>query len=61
MNIQCLRNLFDELSAYIAILASDLDNVGLIDFNDNLISEFFVCLYQVTNILEELRRQHNGN
>lgn len=61
MNLQHLRNLFNELSAYISILASDLDNVGFIDFNDNLISEFFICLYQVTNMLEELRQQHNGN
>lgn len=61
MNLQHLRNLLDELSAYIAILASDLDNIGFIDFHDNLISEFLICAYQVTNLLEELRRQHNGN
>ena len=61
MNLQYLRNLLDELHALIEILASDIDNVGPIESNDNLISEFLICAYQVTNLLEELRRQHNGN
>lgn len=59
MNFQYLRNLFFELNAHTEILASDLDNVGFIDFNDDLISEFIICLYQVINLLEEFRRQHN--
>jgi hypothetical protein len=47
MNFQYLRNLLDELYTQIEILASDLDHVGFIDFNDNLLSEFLTCLYQV--------------
>lgn len=61
MNFQYLRNLLDELYAQIEILASDLDHVGFVDFNDNLLSEFLTCLYQVIHILEELEQQHNGN
>ncbi len=61
MNFLHLRSIFFELNAHIELLAYDLDNVGFIDFNDDLISECLICLYQATNTLEELRRQQNGD
>lgn len=61
MNLQHLRNHLFELNACIAILASDLDNIGFIDFNDDLISECLICLHQAITLFEELRRQQNGD
>lgn len=61
MNLQHLRNHLFELNAHTAILASDLDNIGFIDFNDDLISECLTCFYQAITLLEELRRQQNGD
>lgn len=61
MNFHHLRNMFSELNALVELLAYDLDNVGFIDFNDDLISESLICLYQVIELLEKLKQQQNGD
>lgn len=61
MNFHHLRNMFSELNAHVELLAYDLDNVGFIDFNDDLISECLICLYQVIELLEKLKQQQNGD
>lgn len=61
MNFHHLRNIFFELNAHVELLTYDLDNVGFIDFNDDLISECLICLYQAIELLEELKRQQNGD
>jgi hypothetical protein len=60
MNYEHLKGLIHELIAHLELLLRDLHNIGFIDFNDDLISDGQICLYQVVNLIDELRRQHNN-
>lgn len=61
MNYEQLKNLIDEAIAHLELLAYDLTYVGIIDFSDDLISEGQICLYQVTQLLDDLGRQQQGD
>lgn len=61
MNYEHLKNLITEAIARLELMLSDLNGFGFIDFSDDLISDGQICLYQVTTLLDELKRQHVSN
>lgn len=61
MNYEHLKNILNEAIAHLELLAYDLTYVGIIDFSDDLIAEGQICLYRVMQLLDDLRRQQNGD
>jgi len=61
MNNEYLKNVVNEARTYFEILAYDLDHIGFIDLSDDLINECEICLYRLIHLLDDLRRQQNGD
>lgn len=61
MNYEHLKNLIIEAIARLELMLSDLNGFGFIDFSDDLICDGQICLYQVTTLLDEFKRQHVSN